>query len=619
MPFSHQGQVPVISSTELDVAREFDNIINQQLLMPLFMPIVNTQTRTIIGYEALIRGPASSPLHSPSSLFKTAHRLGRILELELLCRELSMRRFKHLGLEGKMFLNVTPSTLLEPDFRDGLTLDLVKKIGFDPGRIVIEITEQFPIDDYALMKEATSHYRQMGFEVALDDLGAGYSGLRSWSELCPQYVKIDRHFIEGIDSTLIKQEFVRSIIEVARTIKCQVIAEGIERIEEHRILNDLGIRIQQGYYFSRPTALPPRELDQQLFRFNRTFSPNLAGSQQNLGAITRMRPPIDPSNTLGDAVEIFRKHSDIHSLAVVQNDEPVGLLSRTTCLELYLNPYGRELNERKSVSAYMDPQPLMLEELSGLETVSDRITQSSANTSRADLIVTSHGKYLGTGSIVDLLKLITEHQIRNARHANPLTLLPGSVPANEEITLRLQKKLSFTACYFDMDHFKAFNDVYGYDQGDQLLLCLADCLKQGIDDHQDLLCHIGGDDFLVVFGSQDWEFRCRAIQAEFGKRCLNYYDEEDRKAGGINAKDRNGEPRFMPICSISIGAAIPDPNRCQSHHDVARLASDAKRISKSKAGDSIFINRRQGPDQQEPDMDTLRNPTVARRVADKDV
>ncbi len=598
MPFSQQNpSVSPITSTELDVAREFDKIISQQLLMPLFMPIVNTQTRVIYGYEALIRGPASSPLHSPSSLFKTAHRLGRILELELLCRELSMRRFKHLGLEGKMFLNVTPSTLLEPDFREGMTLDLVKQIGFDPDRIVIEITEQFPIDDYALMKEATSHYRKMGFEVALDDLGAGYSGLRSWSELCPQYVKIDRHFIEGIDTALIKQEFVRSIVEVARSIKCQVIAEGIERIEEYRILNDMGIRIQQGYYFSRPTALPPREINSQLFRFNNNRGALETGNnQQNLGAIARLRPPIDPDCSLGEAVNIFRKHEDIYSLAVVSNDEPLGLLGRTTCLELYLNPFGRELHERKPVSAYMDPHPLMLEELTGLETVSNRITQSSTNSSRSDFIITSQGKYLGTASVMDLLKLITEHQIRNARHANPLTILPGSVPANEEITLRLQKKLSFSACYFDLDHFKAFNDVYGYDQGDQLILCLADCLKQGTDDQVDLLCHIGGDDFLVIFGSTDWEFRCRSIQQHFAERCLDYYEEKDRNAGGIHAKDRNGTPCFMPICSISVGAAIPDPNRCTTHHDVARLTSDAKRLAKSEAGNSLFINRRQGPE-----------------------
>lgn len=600
MALSEKSQAAFASllPTDIDTAKELDKILSQQLLMPLFMPIVNSQERSILGYEALIRGPSSSPLYSPVSLFKVAQRTGRLLDLELMCREASMRRFKHLNLDGKLFLNVTPSTLLEADFRSGMTIELLNRIGFDPDRVVIEITEQFPIDDYGLMKEATSHYRQSGFEVALDDLGAGYSGLRSWSELRPQYVKIDRHFIEGIDSTLIKQEFVRSIIEVARSIQCQVIAEGIERIEEHQVLNDLGLKLQQGYYFSRPAALPPRTMEPSLFRLGNHNSPALSGlsGQQNLTSITRIRPPINPQCTLGEAADVFRRHADVHSLAVVENDIAVGLLSRDTCLELYLNPFGRELYDRKSVKGFMDAHPLMLEERTALETVSDRINQRHSNSSRADFIITNNDKYLGIGSLVDLLKIVTEHQIRNARYANPLTLLPGSVPANEEITWRIKNKMPFAACYIDLDNFKAFNDHYGYERGDQVIIFLGECISHWVDDNDDLLCHIGGDDFLVVFGSNDWQQRCEHIQQEFSEQVSRFYSEEDRNAGGINCLDRHGQPRFFPFASLSIGIALPDPQRCHTHHDVARLASDAKRMAKEQPGHSIFINRRQGPD-----------------------
>ena len=413
-------------------------------------------------------------------------------------------------------MNVTPATLLEPDFKSGMTLELMERIGFDANRVVIEITEQLPIDDYDLMKEATSHYRELGFEVALDDLGAGYSGLRSWSELCPQYVKIDRHFIEGLDSALIKQEFVRSILEVARSISCQVIAEGIERVEEHRTLNDLGVKFQQGYYFSRPSALPPRELNRQLFRYsNGNAASTTLSTQQNLASITHRRDPIAPNYQLNQAVELFRQQPDIHSLAIVDNGRPVGLLSRETCLGLYLMPFGRELHERKPVSSYMDKNPLCLEERSGLEAVSDRITRSSTKTPHSDFVITSHNKYLGIGSIIDLLKLVTEHQVRNARHANPLTLLPGSVPANEEISRRLQHKQPFAASYIDLDNFKAFNDSYGYEKGDQLIIFLAECIKKSCDDSADLVSHIGGDDFLILFGSTDWLHRCKHIQQKF--------------------------------------------------------------------------------------------------------
>ncbi len=589
-----------VEAAEINMNRELDYILAHQRLMPLFMPVVNTQQRSVLGYEALIRGPASSPLHSPISLFRTAQRCGRLLELELLCREMSMRRFKHQNLHGKLFLNVTPATLLEPDFRSGMTLKLMDRVGFDADRVVIEITEQFPIDDYDLMKEATSHYRQLGFEVALDDLGAGYSGLRSWAELCPQYVKIDRHFIEGIDAAIIKQKFVRSIIEVARSIQCQVIAEGIERIEEHLVLNELGLKLQQGYYFSRPTALPPKELDQRLFRFsNGSAYTTPLGSQQNLVAITRLRPPLSANCSLGDAVEVFRRHPKVHALAVVDNDIPVGLLSREASLDVYLTPFGRELHDRRAVSEYMDSSPLTLEERTGLEALSDRITRSSAEIPRSDFIVTSQGKYLGTASIMDLLKLITEHQIRNARHANPLTLLPGNVPASEEISRRLKQKAPFVVCYVDMDNFKAFNDRYGYERGDQLILFLSGCIRQWVDDSMDLLCHIGGDDFLVIFGSSDWHQRTDRFLSEFNSKAANYYDGPDRAEGGISCIDRNGDERFFPVVSLSVGAALPDPERCSSHHEVAQLATDAKRLAKQRAGNALFINRRHGPDRQQ--------------------
>src|SRR5690606_38719081 len=95
-------------------------------------------------------------------------------------------------------------------------------------KVVIELTEQMPTDDFELLDTALHHYRNMGFSIALDDLGAGYSSLRMWSELRPDYVKIDRYFIDGIHRDAVKRGFVESILKIARASQAQVIAEGIE-------------------------------------------------------------------------------------------------------------------------------------------------------------------------------------------------------------------------------------------------------------------------------------------------------------------------------------------------------------------------------------------------------
>ena len=159
------------------------DILHQQNLKSLFQPIVDLGNGRIYGYEALLRGPSDSPLHSPTSLFTVAERCGRMAELDQLARTVHIRNFAALDLPGKLFLNVFPGTLLDADFRTGLTRQALQEVGLSPGQVVIELTEHFPIDDYDLVRHAMTHYRQMGFAVAIDDLGAGYAGLRLWSEL----------------------------------------------------------------------------------------------------------------------------------------------------------------------------------------------------------------------------------------------------------------------------------------------------------------------------------------------------------------------------------------------------------------------------------------------------
>ncbi|HEX9803121.1 MAG TPA: EAL domain-containing protein [Gammaproteobacteria bacterium] len=237
-----------------------EKIICERSLSVLFQPIIANTRRNIFGYEALIRGPSDSPLHSPVTLFDTAARHGRLLDLELLCREVSIRRFKHLDLPGKLFLNTTPESLSQPNFRSGCTLDILQRAGLRPEQVVIELTEHYPMENYEVLREARHHYKSMGFEIAIDDLGAGYAGLRLWSELRPDYVKIDRHFMQDIHQDAVKREFVRSIQGIARELDCRVIGEGVETAEEYQTVAGMGIEFCQGYYFARPAHAPMTEL-----------------------------------------------------------------------------------------------------------------------------------------------------------------------------------------------------------------------------------------------------------------------------------------------------------------------------------------------------------------------
>lgn len=133
---------------------ELQRILDGKLLTPVFQPVVSVNQKQIIGYEALIRGPSDSPLHSPFNLFETAERYDLQTVLEFVCREITIQRFAQLRIPGKLFINVSPSILLEPGFKSGETLKFIEQTGLEPRDIIIELTEHQPTDDYRIMREA---------------------------------------------------------------------------------------------------------------------------------------------------------------------------------------------------------------------------------------------------------------------------------------------------------------------------------------------------------------------------------------------------------------------------------------------------------------------------------
>ncbi|SFB79195.1 EAL domain, c-di-GMP-specific phosphodiesterase class I (or its enzymatically inactive variant) [Pseudoalteromonas denitrificans DSM 6059] len=234
----------------------FTKIIEKELISTLFQPVFDFSKTNALGYEALSRGPQGSALESPEVLFKLAGQLNKISELELLCRKKAIINFANLNLSGKLLLNVSPNVLLDPNHPRGETLHLLAQNGLSANRVIIEVTEQEKVEDNDLFKQTIQHYRELGFVIAIDDLGAGYSGLKQWSELQPDIVKIDRYFIDHCDQSFVKKAFLKMILELAKITNTQVIAEGIEREEELLLLKSLGINLMQGFLLQRPVKIP---------------------------------------------------------------------------------------------------------------------------------------------------------------------------------------------------------------------------------------------------------------------------------------------------------------------------------------------------------------------------
>lgn len=242
----------------------------------------------------------------------------------------------------------------------------------------------------------------------------------------------------------------------------------------------------------------------------------------------------------------------------------------------------------------VDRNVLILESDLPIEKASGLISEQVERQKALEFInITDNGEYQGIGSVIDLLKVITDLQIKNARYANPLTLLPGNVPISKNLDLRLETQVPFVVCYIDLDNFKPYNDCYGYEKGDQIITGLADILREIVTDRGDFIGHIGGDDFIVIFSANNWQRQCNQILANFSQWVRHCYRPEDQMKGGISAIDRAGNRQFYAQLTLSIGCVCLPPPTCKSHQDVAVLATYAKSMAKKQKGNSLFIYKNQ--------------------------
>ncbi|MES2177913.1 MAG: EAL domain-containing protein [Gemmatimonadota bacterium] len=211
-----------------------------------YHPIVVATTREIFGYEALARGTLRT-LRSPEVMFDVAAEADLIWELSRLCRERALEGMEERLEEGQLlFLNVDPHDFADPAFTEqGVT---------DPSRVVIEITERTAIKDYPKFRERLKAFREHGFRFAVDDAGSGYAGLGSIANLEPDFIKLDISLINAIDTNFIKQNLVQTMVRFANDHGAMVIAEGVERAEEFKAVQDLGVHLVQGFFLHRPQS-----------------------------------------------------------------------------------------------------------------------------------------------------------------------------------------------------------------------------------------------------------------------------------------------------------------------------------------------------------------------------
>jgi EAL domain-containing protein (putative c-di-GMP-specific phosphodiesterase class I) len=236
---------------ERDQKETLLEIIHNRQVWTAFQEINELETRAIMGHEALSRGPRGSDLELPMVLFGVAARHGLQEELERTCRHQAFVDWELFGAPGRLFVNTVPATIRDPSFLGRGVFDYLGP-RLSPRFVTLEITERQVIENLNLYREAMHSFIELGFSFAIDDLGAGYSGLETMATLGASYLKIDMGLVRDVHQKKVSQQVVKAILEMGTGVGATVIAEGIQTQDEAATLMDLGVRYGQGYLYGRP-------------------------------------------------------------------------------------------------------------------------------------------------------------------------------------------------------------------------------------------------------------------------------------------------------------------------------------------------------------------------------
>lgn len=234
---------------------QLERIILRQEIWSVFQPIVHLRERRTLGFEALSRGPKQTEFEAPLFLLSVADRTGLTTELDRVFRTTALVNAARLPQDTKIFVNTLPSTVYDPELSVKRLAKLLDHVGIDPARVVFEFSERYVVSNEQMLMSTLEQYRALGVQLAIDDVGAGYSGLERIANLEPDYLKIDASLVRHIDERPVKRTVLAALNRMAEDIGAEVIAEGIETEGERQCVRELGIDWGQGYLIARPAPV----------------------------------------------------------------------------------------------------------------------------------------------------------------------------------------------------------------------------------------------------------------------------------------------------------------------------------------------------------------------------
>lgn len=566
--------------------------IKLEILDIAFQPILNIHTGKIFAVEALLRNYKEVGFESIFSLFDEVYEKNILYSFDLELRKKTLQKFTEINFyeDIKLFYNLDNRLFEMPNFTQGNTKKILQEHNIKKDTICFEISERHQLDGIFDMQTTMQHYKDNNYCIAIDDFGVGYSGYKLLHDIKPDILKIDRFFLQDVHKHPKKKVMLKSITHLAIQLGIQVVAEGVETKEELLICRDVGCHLVQGYYIQRPTT------DINKIKLNYTAISDIVNRDQrsldkgyDIHSYIKKIPTLYIKTKMSIVIEYFKKHQESTIIPIVNShNEPVGILQDDQIKDFLYSPYGRSLllnDDSKKSKLKNLVHPCAIADINS--DISTIIELFSNNPESIGIIITKDSWYYGFLSARAIITIMNEQNLLFAREQNPLTKLPGNTMIEKYIWDTTKSKETCLLCYYDLDNFKAFNDVYGFRNGDRVIQLFADILRKNLS--QDFFkAHIGGDDFFI--GAKNIESDTslyiediKNIVIKFTNDVTQFYSEEDRGRGYILSKDRDGNKKNFPLLTVSASILIIHKNskkRCITK--INNILSSQKKVAKSE-------------------------------------
>lgn len=556
-----------------------DNEINVK-----YAPIISLLDGSLYGYEAIPFSSSRGVKLDLNAFYTSADQSGKLYDADRLFREAAIRGFPSKSGDVKLFLPVPAQIVYDPRLYPGSTLRRIEAAGLRAEHVVLVLIGGEE-EEGATVRAALSHYRTQGFRIALSDITPTRASLRRMVELHPDYVQMNISWVNEAAIDSVEESLLQGLISLTRKEQIVLIADGLDREDLLPVLISSGMNYGQGEWMvtaSNSSEVSPHVQNRIRTEVNKRY-------QGASGSLAELIEPVKLFSRAALVSEIsrnFELHREAQGFVIADNGRPIGLLMKEKLHQMLSGQFGLPLYWNRSVGKIMDAHPMIVDESMPVDQVSQMAMAREPDKLYDAVIVTRNGMVKGIASIRAMLEWVTQTRMTDAQWANPLTGLPGNERIRREMIRRLADGKPFAIWYADLDHFKWYNDQYGFHKGDEVIRFTGETLVKvagACESDQIFVGHIGGDDFIVLSSDTDPEAMAQDILGRFVKGIGEF---EEKQMGPV--LDRSGrEVEDATGLSLSLSVLLCEETMGWSPEKLSQKAALLKKKAKQVAGNSV--------------------------------